>query len=73
VLTECLVSSEWRLRTGISSFMNACKLKGMSRKESFRKYVLGQDSQGKEVDMSDYRLRGKMMGVVLSKRMEHSM
>jgi hypothetical protein len=71
VLTECSASAEGRRRTGVSSFMNVCKMKGLGRQESFRRYVLGQDVRGREVDLAEYRQRGKMMGVIIKERMEH--
>jgi hypothetical protein len=53
--------------------MSAWRLKGIGRREAYKKFIHGLDTRGQEVDIVEYYQRGKMMGVVLTKRMEYDM
>ena len=61
LLFSCGSLAQLRSATGISSYMNLCKLKNISYDETYRLFVNGFDSNSNLVSVSDYLERGRCM------------
>ena len=61
LIISCRSLSKLRNKTGITRFINLCKLKGYSSEETYSMFVNGQDSNKTQISKSDYVERGKWL------------
>ena len=61
LLVECPSVETVHHGSGLSTFLNLCKLKGMSDHQAFSSYVNGFDVDGNHVARYDYLVRGKVL------------
>ena len=61
VLFECTSLSALRVSSGIQSFINSCRIKGISLNDSYDLFVNGEDSTGTNIPLLDYYERATCM------------
>ena len=63
-VSECGTTATIRKATGLSLYFASCSMKGLTPAQAYSNFVLGLDSMGEEVALSDYRERGRTLGAV---------
>lgn len=61
LLLHCPSVGAVKKQTGVSTFLNLCRLSGLSDSQSFTRYVNGLDTRGKPVSVYDYLSRGRAL------------
>ena len=63
-VSECVATAKVRRDTGLSLYFTSCSVRGMTSKQAYSNFVMGLDSKGEEIDMDDYRDRGRTLAAV---------
>ena len=63
-VSECAATAQIRRQTGISLYFTSCAVKGLTSKQAYSNFVMGLDSSGEEIEVEDYRDRGRTLGVI---------
>ena len=58
VLQDCVAVEEVRVREGIRTFLNDCKIAGRSSATAYRLYVTGEDAFGSKIATEEHLQRG---------------
>ena len=63
-VSECAATAQVRRDTGLSLYFTSCAVMGMTTKQAYSNFVLGLNSKGEELEMEDYRDRGRTLGAL---------
>ena len=63
-VVECRSTKDRRRKTVVSLFFLACKERGISNKKGYGMFIDGLDMDGKEIQDTDYRERGKCLAAI---------
>ena len=66
-VTECSNTASVRKETGVSKFFTSAKLRGMSIEKSYALFVHGFDLEGRLIEESDYKERGRCLARIFGK------
>ena len=63
-VVECRSTKDIRRTTGVSQFFITCNMRGVSSKKGYEMFINGLDLNGKEVQDSDYKERGRCLAAI---------